>query len=95
MQSVPRTDNHPLADLPLANDSPILTTLTVNCQSLLAKNESFFNLLDTYTQKLSLVQNRGSNLTYYQVKFFQQVTLCIVETIVMAMVVFLSPVVNL
>ena len=46
--SVPRTDNHPLADLPLANDSPILTSLTVNCQSLLAKKESFFNLLDTY-----------------------------------------------
>ena len=43
--SVPRNDNHLLADLPLAND---LTSLTVNCQSLLAKKESFLSLLDTY-----------------------------------------------
>ena len=46
--SVPHTDNHPLVDLPLANDSPTLTSLTVNCQSLLVKKESFFNLLNTY-----------------------------------------------
>lgn len=43
--SVPRTDNLTPPDLV---DSPILTSLTVNCQSLLAKKESFLNLIDTY-----------------------------------------------
>ena len=40
-----RTDNFVTADL---SNSPILTSITVNCQSLLAKKESFLNLLDTY-----------------------------------------------
>ena len=35
-------------DLPPVNDSLILTSLTVNCQSLLAKRESFMNLIDTH-----------------------------------------------
>ena len=40
-----RTDNFATADL---HNFPILMSLTVNFQSLLAKKESFINLLDTY-----------------------------------------------
>ena len=40
-----RTDNFATADL---HNFPILMSLTVNFPSLLAKKESFINLLDTY-----------------------------------------------
>ena len=40
-----RTDNFATADL---HNSPILTPLTANCQSLLAKKNHFINLLNTY-----------------------------------------------
>ena len=45
MLSALRTDNFATADL---HNFPILMSLTVNFQSLLAKKESFINLLDTY-----------------------------------------------
>ena len=46
---VPLPPPNPSVNLSPSTDSPMLTTLIVNCQSLLAKRESFLNLINTFT----------------------------------------------
>ena len=92
------TDNHhfyPSDDLPPRNDSPALTSLTVNCQSLLAKRESFMNLIEIYHPDIILALSLGLTLICHHANFFQKAILSIVKTEKMDMVVSSLPAENL
>lgn len=87
--SVLCTDNHhsyPLADLSPVNDSPELISLSVNCQSLLAKRKSFINLIVTHDPDIVFGTESWHN--YYQVNYSQLATLSITGTEKMAMAMF-------
>ena len=53
-----RTDNYPSPPQHTSNistsGSPLISTLTLNCQSLLSKRESFMNIVNTYPPNINV-----------------------------------------
>ena len=67
-------DDHfyPSDDLSFRNDSPALASLTVNCQSLLAKRESFMNSIETYHPDIIFGTESWLNLDVSSCKLFPE-----------------------
>ena len=63
---------YPSDDLSSRNDSPGLISLTVNCQSLLAKRDSFMNLIGTYHPDIIFGTESWLNPDYIISEFFPE-----------------------
>ena len=86
---------YPSDDLSSRNDSPGLISLTVNCQSLLAKRDSFMNLIDTYHPDIIFGTESWLNPDIASVNFSQNAILSIINTEKMDMVVYSLPAENI